>query len=450
MNYDTIKALAREQRCKVTDLIALARNNDPFYVGTDGDKEWARWFADLYARFGYMQGIHLRRAHYQIISQDPPITLPVTMKIGEDEHERPIIGNTYLNTDECWAALCDAGKAARYLGLVDPGAFVDRRNPEPHIFMPGVNGTPYVYTTGAIDAYDTELPDFPGLPTFDLENYRGEQRYHIEIWCEKSTMNDILIPLCQQYGVNLITGIGELSITAALAAVGRAEERGKPVRIFYVSDFDPAGQSMPAAVARKIEYFLYSKQIDADMRLYPIVLTYDQCKLHQLPRTPIKPKERRAGRFQERYGAGATELDALEALHAGELRRILTAHIERYYDTDLDRRVRAAERRARAEFETIEQDVYDRYTEDIASLEAEYGAIRRDFEQRMAVYSERITRVWRAIQNDLDTEQPDLADYPIPESDGADEHDAPLYDSTRDYLTQLPFYKDFQGRESVV
>lgn len=435
MNYDTIKALAKEQGCKVTDLIVLARQNDPFYVGTDSDKLWAEWFAVLWHQFGYTRGVHLRRAHYQIISQDPPVKLPN--------------GTPYENTDDCWNALCGAGKAARYLGLVDPGAFVDRRNPEPHIFMPSANGTPYIYTTGTIDAYATELPDFPSPPAFDLMNYRGEQRYHLEIWCEKSTQNDILLPLCQEYGVNLITGVGEMSITAALAAVFRAAERGKPVRLLYVSDFDPAGQSMPVAVARKIEYFLYNKGIDADIRLYPIVLTYDQCKIHQLPRTPIKPGERRAGRFEERYGTGATELDALEALHAGELRRIVTRQIERYYDTDLDRRVRIAAQDLRSEMEAIEQDVYDRYGVQVAGLEAEYEAIRRDFEQRMASYAARLESVWRAIRTDLDAEQPDLDDYPIPEAEEAAEPDMPLYDSRRDYLTQLSFYKDFQGREFV-
>jgi hypothetical protein len=222
------------------------------------------------------------------------------------------------------------------------------------------------------------------------------------------------------------------------------------VRIFYVSDFDPAGQSMPVAVARKIEYFLRSKRLDADIRLYPIVLTYNQCRRYQLPRTPIKASEKRGARFELRYGTGATELDALEALYAGELRRILTGYIERYYDTDLDRRVRAAERELRTEMETIEQDVYDRYAEDIAGLEAEYETIQRDFEQRMGAYGAHLTSIWRAIRADLDAEQPDLADYPIPDADAADEDDAPLYDSQRDYLTQLTFYKDFQGRESVV
>ena len=56
--------------------------------------------------------------------------------------------------------------------------------------------------------------------------------------------------------MNLQTGLGELSITATLALVHRLEQALKPARIFYVSDFDPAGQSMPVSVSRKVEYFV--------------------------------------------------------------------------------------------------------------------------------------------------------------------------------------------------
>ena len=69
--------------------------------------------------------------------------------------------------------------------------------------------------------------------------------------------------------------------------------------------------------------------------------TRKQCIEYKLPRTPLKETERRAARFQERFGEGATELDALEALHPGELRRIIETEIARYHDCDIDRAVEA-------------------------------------------------------------------------------------------------------------
>lgn len=116
INYATLKQLARDQGLRVTDLIALAPANDPFYCGSPGEVEKAHWFADLWRKFGYTTGVHLRRVHYQLISQPDP---------------RKADGKPYENAENDWNYLLNAGKYARYLGLVDPAAFEDRRNPNP-------------------------------------------------------------------------------------------------------------------------------------------------------------------------------------------------------------------------------------------------------------------------------------------------------------------------------
>ena len=153
-------------------------------------------------------------------------------------------------------------------------------------------------------------------------------------------MNDILEPLAERYAATLVTGAGELSATACHLCVERAKQDRRPVRILYVSDFDPAGQSMPVAVARKIEFLLQElhQGIDLDIQVRPVVLTAQQCEEYALPRTPIKETEKRGEAFEQRYGEGATELDALEALHPGVLARILEREIDRYYDATLARR----------------------------------------------------------------------------------------------------------------
>src|SRR3989304_3831676 len=81
----------------------------------------------------------------------------------------------------------------------------------------------------------------------------GDQPVHLEIWCEKSTVDDVLVPLCQVYGMNLVTGTGYESITASVVMLQRALEAGKRVRLLYISDYDPAGRNMPIAVARQLE-----------------------------------------------------------------------------------------------------------------------------------------------------------------------------------------------------
>lgn len=279
-----------------------------------------------------------------------------------------------------------------------------------------------------------------------MTGYSGTQRYHIEIWCEKSTVNDVLLPFCERYGINLITGVGEMSITATLEAVRRIAARGKPARLLYISDFDLAGQSMPVAVGRKIEYFVYSEGHDLDIRLFPVVLTETQCKSYRLPRTPIKETERRAARFEERYGAGATELDALEALYPGELSNILRRIIRAYYDSNLSQRVDQARRQLLENLDEQRRAIIDEHAVELVELRDGYNALRAEFAQQMQVYNDRIQRLWRAISEEMDAVPIDIADYPVPEAEEGDEIGDGLYNSERGYLEQIDAYKKFQGK----
>jgi hypothetical protein len=395
----------------------------------------AEWFAAVWRSFGYQSGVHLRRIHYQVVSQDPPLALPN--------------GKAYENTMECWDFLNLASKAARYLQLVDPAAFVDRKNAEAVIYAPHEQNDPYLYLGGYTSKYNFSLPDFPDVPGYRLSGYSGQQRYHLEVWCEKSTMNDILLPLCQRYGANLQIGSGELSITSALSLVQRLQQADKPARIFYVSDFDPAGQSMPVAISRKVEYFIRTLALDLDVRVFPVVLTAEQVRSYGLPRTPIKETERRRIGFEERYGEGAVELDALESLYPGQLAGILGGCIECYYDISLQERVEEARLALQAVLDTAQDGVLGTYEPDIDALQQEYEGLQREFALRMEGYGQRLQAVWQAIREDLRAQMPYLGDYPVPQAEVTEEVGEGLYNSARDYLAQVYAYKEFQGKLQV-
>ena len=316
INYDTIQDLKRQTGRPIETLLAQTRHTDPFYLQA-GRLLNARLFADLFHEYGFGPGTHLRRVHYRIVSQETIIRRPN--------------GEPYENTAVCWQELCDAGKDARYAGYVDIEDFVDRRNPEAFTRLAENVEAPWIYTSDA--SLEIGLPDEIPHPSLV---FSGDcpVPYHVEIWSEKSTVNDVLEPLAERYGLNLQTALGEMSLTRCHEAVRRAAGNGaRSVRILYVSDFDPAGQSMPVATSRKIEWLIRDGGFE-NIQLNPIVLTFDQCNEYRLPRTPIKETEARATGFEERFGAGATELDALEALHAGTLREILVAEIERFHDPD--------------------------------------------------------------------------------------------------------------------
>ena len=57
------------RKSTVKDMLVLSQQNDPFYAGNGVEGEKARWFAQLWERFGYGSGAHLRRVRYRIVSE---------------------------------------------------------------------------------------------------------------------------------------------------------------------------------------------------------------------------------------------------------------------------------------------------------------------------------------------------------------------------------------------
>ena len=440
MNHATLKRVAKESHCSVRDLIVLAPQNDPFYAGTETDRLMAEWFRDLWERFGYGLGVHLRRIHYQLVSQENPT-----------KHD----GTPYENTKNNWTYLCNAGKMARYLGLISSDSFIDRRNPDPHIHAQYAELRER--KEWEISWYEWDLPRIPDsistpLPTVEVSGYDydlSDQPYHLEVWVEKSTMNEELSPVCREHGVNLVTGLGEMSITSVLDLVQRVQSAGKPARIFYVSDYDPAGYGMPISVARKIEFMLYDNGSSEDIRLTPIVLTREQVQHYQLPRTPIKDSELRKGRFEQIHGEGAVELDALEALHPGELARLIEEAVIPYRDLELEEQLSELRDEMQDQAENLLSEILEPYREEREEIEEQVKEIIARYEgmnDELAPYRWRLDNLLSRIQADtnaIDIELDDRVEASV-DGDGPEEW---LYDSSRDYLDQLRVYKEHQNEE---
>ncbi len=115
LDYDAIKQLAKQIGRSTKDLVALAVQNDPFYAGVPGRQREAEWFAGIWHRFGFSDGVHLRRIHYVLVSQR--------------EEGEPVLkpgGQPYENTSNDWALLNHASLSARYLDLIPLDALVDQ------------------------------------------------------------------------------------------------------------------------------------------------------------------------------------------------------------------------------------------------------------------------------------------------------------------------------------
>jgi hypothetical protein len=475
MNYETIKQLAKEQGQSVEDLIALARKNDPFYTGTPGELKGAYWFSEIWEKFNYGQGVHLRRIHYQAVSQNPPLELPN--------------GDKYENTDKCWGYLNNASKWARYLGLVPAGKFVDRRNPEAIINRRFASPDSLFYidpeprftvTDREEELLEVNLPELPALPAlprvlpnlpnFYVEPYNqgAEQPCLIEVWVEKTTMNDVLLPICKKYDVNLITGAGELSITSVIEFLERAREADRPARILYISDYDPAGVGMPISISRKIEYYQRNLEEYAglDITLETVALTPEQVQRYDLPRVPVKHSDKRRKNWVDHHGKGQVELDALEALHPGVLAEITEDAILKYYDVNLEYNAYQQRRGLEVYLDGVMQFAFTPYHGEIDQLRSDYEALRQNwqttrdaFTALVAQFQEQIdahreglddikvralslySKLTEALER-AGEEQVDLEEFEIPEAElPATDYNAMLYNARRDYFSQLRRYR---------
>jgi len=439
MSVEQIKSFARETGKTVLEAIVLSPQNDPFYAGGDASKAAGEWFAELWRGLGFEKGVHVRRIHYKLISLETPATMP------NDK--------TYENTQTCWLYLNGAARAARYLGLVDARDFVDRRNPDPVINQEYVWRSEPSYTLQfpmlvVRDRADTGLSEAKS----EIDGYEYDsslEKYHLEVWIEKSTMDDELKPLCEELAVNYVPGLGFESITQVIDLLFRVARSGKPARIFYISDFDPGGAGMPVQFSRQIEYWKSFYDLQVDIKVMILALTKEQVEKYNLPGIPIKETDRRKAAFEKRHGAeSACELDALEALHPGELATIVREAIAPYRDPNFKDSLEDAEWKATKAVEKWLEDVLAPFEKDLEDIKAKAEALSQKYTKSMQPLRKRFETIYQAIRTRAEETEsespPPVPDRPEPDVDGDPDEVDWLYDSSRSYGDQLACYKKYQ------
>ena len=455
------KALGIRSRKSV---LALSEARDPFNTGSPANYRDAEWFAKQWDDRGFtgLTNIHLRKNHYKNVvlgEKQVPLGRRITYKMdGKD-----CFADYYENTDPVWSYLSESGAKARYLGLVPPDSFVDRRNPKPII-----NSEPFWTMQPSINIEDVAEWTLPSIqfdfsenidwrvPSLSASGYwydKGCQPYMIELWCEKSTMDDIIIPLCNKFDANYVPATGFQSITGAINLLQRAKNYNKPVRIFYISDFDPAGDTMPVAVSRQIEYWFEKYSPGVDIKVKPLVLTLDQINHYELPDAPIKGSDKRAAKFEALYGvSGAVELDALDAIHPGELEKIISGAFKDYRDPTLADRLWSTRNQVNQRLESATNDLRRAVEDEIGEIRSEamgilgkyqerLQAVNRELQTDFAPLQERLNDLRRAVEDDLSKIKVELPDRPKAKVQLSDKSKW-LFDSDRNYIKQLRSYKD--------
>jgi hypothetical protein len=296
------------------------------------------------------------------------------------------------------------------------------------------------------------MPEMPAVTVSGYDYDPGDQPYHLELWIEKSTMNDVLEPICRDLHVNLVAASGFQTVTASVELLKRLEQLppGKPARIAYLSDFDPAGMRMAPAVARVVEFYLEHFAPDCDLKLTPLVLTKAQVDAYKLPRIPIKEEDKRGPAFERKYGEGQVELDALEAIYPGELERIVREFFAPYRDPSFEQRLREArdeaQQQAQEEWNEATADRRRGLERTLAKIARVVEAVRPEAQRlnarmqaALAPLLAKVEHVRHVISEVSVT--PELPERPAAEAEGRDES-AWLYASGRDYLDQLRHYPE--------
>ena len=309
-------------------LTVLAEQHDPYRLDTPiwhGRGAWVAQQMELVHR----PTIHLRGLHYAIVARG---AVP-----------KPD-GGLYINDNASWVWLQEkAAKAARWLGYVPFTAIVDERNAAPVIHRRPRMGSPDTFVSSSKIRF--ELPKIGTLRPMPIAlGMIGQQPYSLVIVGEKASLGEVLLPIAQEYGADLYLPTGEISDTLVYQIAADAAADGRPLRLFYLADFDPAGYEMPANVGRKLQALRDLEFPNLDFECRQVALTYEQVRELGLPSTPLKEDEKRSPRWRAAWGgAEQTEIDALATLRPRVLRRIVRAALDPFYDATLVQRVRAAE-----------------------------------------------------------------------------------------------------------
>jgi hypothetical protein len=431
-----------EKKFKIRDLLALSLNSDPFWAGAARGVKLATWFQTIWSAGRASFGDYLRRIHYALLSRP---TKNASLQ-------------TYQNTDAEWEKLQEGSRQARHLELVGADQLVDQSAvvaiPD-WVTLPATSPTvvppelpvftmPHVWISSG-QIYFPECPTVQGY----YPNDHHDRAVYLSLWIEKNTQYDILQPICQELGLELVTLTGKSSITAPVQFLLRCKELKKDGCIFYISDFDPDGLRMPPETARKLEFYKPIYAPDVHITVRALALTAEQVRHYKLPRNTVKESNRSKVAFEKQYG-GAVELDALEGVHPGELEKLIRAAIAPYDDLTLPKRLNEARRLA-------ENLVMDAWRKKTRALQEEHSTVRKQIERQAQKYSKRVQALQKSLEDDLKPFQRklkrleqqaadaiqgfkvDLDQRPSPEIE-PDEKDC-LFDSSRDYLTQMRHYR---------
>ncbi len=385
-----LESACEEHDLGLGELTVLSAQIDPYRLDTESGHRDGRWLAEqLAALFDPNEKTHWRGLHYAIVQSGRNIKKPD--------------GTLYENTEEDWTWLTlMPAKAARWLGYVPFDRIKDERNADPVIHHKARVEPRSQLSIGL----DIEIPDVEDIePQAVAVGFVARQAFHFAIFGEKSSLETVLLPVAQKYEADLYLPTGEISDTLIYQIAKDADEDGRPLVMFTVSDCDPSGYQMPVSIARKLQALKNLLFPDLRFEVVPVALIPDQVRAEKLPSKPMKKTEKRADRWFKAFGIYQTEIDALTT---PSKRGILTKLVEKAFRPYIDRALSGRVKEAKDKWYEEAQRVIDDNV-DARRLEV----IRKEAAGKLATMQAEIDRINESLQ--LSSDDFDLPPIEVPE-----------------------------------
>lgn len=173
--------------------------------------------------------------------------------------------------------------------------------------------------------------------------YRGDlweqSEYYCEVWCESRSIAGVIESECRELAVSLYPagGFSSLSLIHSSAQGIAASHNGRPIKIFYVGDYDQAGVLIDVSIEKELRTHLNNS---VDLEFQRIAVSLEQIHELDLPTKPRKETDKRASHIEFTVEA--------EAMPAKHLRKLLRGHIESLLPANAMEITRIAEEQERA------------------------------------------------------------------------------------------------------
>lgn len=163
------------------------------------------------------------------------------------------------------------------------------------------------------------LSRMAGLYRSDLWEHSD---YRCEVWCESRSIASVIMKDCNELAVDLFPcgGFASLSFAHSAAENHNHANDGRPLIIFYIGDYDPAGVLIDVALERELRSHL---EPSIELSFRRIGINVDQIARYDLPTKPRKVADIRSLQVEATVEAEAMPARTLRALLRDRIEELL-------------------------------------------------------------------------------------------------------------------------------